>query len=71
MGYKLIAFDLDDTLHDRASGTPVTDKTKEAVKKVREMGAEVTIATGRMFNSTLPFSSQLGLIVPIICYQGS
>lgn len=71
MGYKLIAFDLDGTLHDRASGTPVTDRTKEAVKKVREMGAEVTIATGRMFNSTLPFCSQLGLTVPIICYQGA
>ncbi len=71
MGYKLIAFDLDGTLHDRASGTPVTNRTKEAVKRVRQMGAEVTIATGRMFNSTLPFCSQLGLTVPIICYQGA
>ena len=71
MGYKLIAFDLDGTLYDRNSGASLTPRTIDAVKRVRRMGAEVTIATGRMFNSTLPFSAELGLEMPIICYQGA
>ena len=39
--------------------------------RVRELGAEVTIATGRMFTSTLRFSSRLGLSIPIITFQGA
>ncbi|MEE9198948.1 MAG: HAD-IIB family hydrolase, partial [Dehalococcoidia bacterium] len=71
MGYKLIAFDLDGTLYDRHSGLSLPRRTRKAVRRVREVGAGVTIATGRMFNSTLRFSTELGLTLPIICYQGA
>lgn len=71
MGYKLFAFDLDGTLYDRQVGLNISDRTREAVCRVRELGAEVTIATGRMFTSTLRFSSQLGLSIPIITFQGA
>ena len=71
MGFKLLALDLDGTLYDRHAGLTLSPQTKEAVSRVREAGAEVTIATGRMFNSTLRFSTELGLTVPIICYQGA
>ena len=71
MGYKLFAFDLDGTLFDRRAGVDISDRTSEAVCRVRELGAEVTIATGRMFTSTLRFSSHLGLSIPIIAFQGA
>ncbi|MFQ5872438.1 MAG: Cof-type HAD-IIB family hydrolase [Dehalococcoidia bacterium] len=71
MGYKLIAFDLDGTLYDRHAGLTLSPRTREAVGRVRELGAEVTIATGRMFSSTLRFCTELGLTIPIICYQGA
>ena len=35
-----------------------------------ETGAGVTLATGRMYNSSLPFSRALGITLPIICYPG-
>ena len=71
MGYKLIAFDLDGTIYDHKVHVGIPPKIKEAINTVKEAGAAVTIATGRMFNSTLPFCSELGLTRPIICYQGA
>ncbi|MFQ5934516.1 MAG: Cof-type HAD-IIB family hydrolase [Dehalococcoidia bacterium] len=71
MGYRLLAFDLDGTLYDRHAGPTIPSRTREAVDRVRRLGAEVTIATGRMFNSTLRFSTELGLTTPIICFQGA
>ncbi len=71
MGYKLIALDLDGTIYDHKVHEGIPPKIKKAINSVKEAGAVVTIATGRMFNSTLPFCSQLGLTRPIICYQGA
>ena len=71
MEYKLFAFDLDGTLYDRQVGLDISDRTRDAVRQVRKLGAEVTIATGRMFTSTLRFSTQLGLSIPIITFQGA
>ena len=71
MGYKLVALDLDGTIYDRRIHDGIPPKIRKAVNSVKEAGAVVTIATGRMFSSTLPFCSQLGLTSPIICYQGA
>ncbi len=71
MTYRLLAFDIDGTIHDRQTGTPVTERTKQAVARVMETGAGVTLATGRTYKSALMFSRDLGLTLPIICYQGS
>ncbi len=71
MGYKLVALDLDGTIYDHKVHDGIPPKIKKAINSVKEAGAVVTIATGRMFNSTLPFCTQLGLTKPVICYQGA
>ena len=71
MTYRLLAFDIDGTIHDRQTDTPVTERTKRAVAGVMEAGAGVTLATGRTYKSALVFSRDLGLTLPIVCYQGS
>ena len=38
---------------------------------MREMGVQVTLATGRMFRSALPYAQQLDINVPLITYQGA
>ena len=71
MTYRLLALDIDGTLLDRQSDTPLTERTKRAIASVFETGAGVTLATGRTSNSAIPFSRDLGLTLPIISYQGS
>ena len=71
MTYRLLALDIDGTLLDRQSDTPLTERTKRAIGSVLETGAGVTLATGRTCNSAIPFSRTLGLTLPIISYQGS
>ena len=69
MAIKLLATDLDDTLlNDQFM---VSQQNKEAIFKAVEQGVIVTIATGRMFSSALPFAKQLGINVPIITYNGA
>ena len=71
MTYRLLALDIDGTLLDRQTDTPLTERTKRAISSVLETGAGVTLATGRTCNSAIPFSRALGLTLPIISYQGS
>ena len=71
MTYRLLALDIDGTIHDRQTDTPLTERTKRAIGSVLETGAGVTLATGRTSNSAIPFSRDLGLTLPIISYQGS
>lgn len=66
---RLVAIDVDDTLI-----TPeltISQPVKEAVQAARRMGVTVTLATGRMYRSALPFARQLGLDLPLIVYQGA
>lgn len=68
MAIKLVAVDMDDTLLD---GTLcVSPRTCEAIHKAQEQGVVVTIATGRMFVSALPFAQQLNIQAPLITYNG-
>lgn len=68
MAIKLVAVDMDDTLLD---GTlKVSPRTCEAIRKAQEQGVIVTIATGRMFTSALPFAMELNIQAPIITYNG-
>ena len=71
MTYRLLAFDIDGTIYERITNTPLTKRTKQAVARVMETGAGVTLATGRTYKSALMFSRDIGLTMPIICYQGS
>ncbi|MHB8170244.1 MAG: Cof-type HAD-IIB family hydrolase [Thermincolia bacterium] len=67
--YKLIAIDMDDTLLD--SKTRISPRVSAAIKQAREKGVMVTLATGRMFSSALPFAQELELDLPLITYQGA
>ncbi|MDF2636026.1 MAG: Cof-like hydrolase [Pelosinus sp.] len=68
MAIKLVAVDMDDTLLD---GTlKVSPRTCEAIHKAHEQGVLVTIATGRMFSSAMPFAQELNMQTPIITYNG-
>lgn len=65
---KLIAIDLDDTLLD--SSLKISPRAAAAIQKAADAGIIVTIATGRMYQSALPYAKQLGLDVPLITYNG-
>lgn len=69
MQYKLIAMDLDDTLlrNDRT----ISERTKQIIKKCREKGVLVTLATGRMYCASLPYAIDLEIDIPLITYQGA
>lgn len=65
---KMIATDIDGTIlpyHGEFS-----QKTKDCVKKLNEIGIKVILVTGRMHSSATPLAAQLGLNLPIISYQG-
>lgn len=68
MNYKLVAFDLDDTLLDR--NNKISARNVETLRKAAAAGLIITIATGRMFRSALPYARQLGINVPLITYHG-
>ena len=69
MKYRMIAIDLDDSLLN--DDIMISEKNKRALRYAVEQGVIVTIATGRMFRSTIPFIKQLGIDSPVITYQGA
>ena len=69
MAIKLFVTDLDGTLLDE--NHMVSDENRAAVQAAAAQGVTVTIATGRMYASALPYARQLGVDVPIITYNGA
>ncbi len=65
---KLVAIDLDDTLLD--SGLKIADNCLRAISEVQQRGILVTLATGRMYRSALPYARQMKVDIPLITYQG-
>ena len=65
----LIALDLDGTLigEDFTLGA----RTIAAIRAARENGVAVSIVTGRMTSSALPYARELGLVDPLVAYQGA
>lgn len=66
---KLVALDLDDTL--LRTDLTISSRAKNAIKQAVEKGTLVTLATGRMYASALPYAQGLGLDLPLITYQGA
>jgi Cof subfamily protein (haloacid dehalogenase superfamily) len=66
---RLVAIDLDDTM--LTDGLIITPRTKAAIWEARRQGVVVTIATGRMYESALPYAKELELDVPLITFQGA
>lgn len=69
MTIKLVALDLDDTLLD--DGLKISPDCRRTIQAVRSRGVRITISTGRMFKSALPYAEQLDIDVPLITYQGA
>ncbi|MEL7625095.1 MAG: Cof-type HAD-IIB family hydrolase [Clostridiales bacterium] len=66
---RLLAIDLDDTL--LRSDYTISPRTKRAIQRARQQGVVVTLATGRMYVSALPYAQELDIDVPLITYQGA
>ncbi len=69
MTIKLVAIDLDDTLLNKS--LTVSPRAAQAIRQAVEQGTVVTVATGRMYQSALPYARQLELDVPLITYNGA
>jgi len=65
----MVAVDLDDSLLD--DNLTISLENRQAVYRAINQGIIVTVATGRMFKSALPYVEQLGIDVPVITYQGA
>lgn len=59
MEYKLIALDLDETLLNRER--TISERNRAAVKRAQEAGVQIVLASGRIYDSMLPFRKRLGL----------
>ncbi|HWP95375.1 MAG TPA: Cof-type HAD-IIB family hydrolase [Syntrophomonadaceae bacterium] len=69
MTIKLVAIDLDDTLLD--SRLRISPRCLQVIRQVQARGVMVTLATGRMYRSALPYANQLQVDTPLITYQGA
>lgn len=69
MKFKLLALDLDDTLLN--DDLQISPRNMAAIRRVAARGMMVTIATGRMFSSALPYARQLEVNLPLITYHGA
>ncbi|MDE0299798.1 MAG: Cof-type HAD-IIB family hydrolase [Candidatus Poribacteria bacterium] len=65
---RMAALDLDGTLLN--SDHIVTDKNCTALRELSKEGVVVVLVSGRMHQSILPISDQIGLENPIISYNG-
>ncbi|AKI97407.1 Cof-type HAD-IIB family hydrolase [Kosmotoga pacifica] len=67
--WKLIVSDLDGTILKKDS--TLSDKVINSVEKLRESGIDLTIATGRILESALPYITRLKITKPVILYNGA
>ncbi len=66
---RLVLVDVDGTLvtGDRR----VTERTRAAFARARAAGIRVSLATGRTFESALPFARAIGADAPLVVYNGA
>ncbi len=69
MAIKMFVMDLDGTLLGKEH--QISEENKKAIQAAVAKGVVVTIATGRMYKSALPYARELGVDVPIITYNGA
>lgn len=67
--YKLVALDLDDTL--LRSDLRISERNRRAIERIKGMGIEVVLASGRMHSAMVPYAVELGLYGPMISYNGA
>lgn len=69
MPYRLLAFDMDDTL--LTDDLTISLRTVKAVRAAAERGVKVVLSTGRMHRSALPYMRMLALDGPVISANGA
>ncbi len=67
--YRLLALDLDGTIVD--AHMQVSSRVRAAIGQATRLGVHVTLASGRPFQHTRSFADDLGIVEPLICYQGA
>jgi len=67
--FKILALDLDDTL--LGADFQISAENRHAIRRAAASGVLVTLATGRMFRSALPYAKQLQIDLPLITYHGA
>ena len=66
---KLIATDMDDTLLDASSS--LTPRTLSALQQAMSAGVMLSLSSGRMPESMLPFAERIGVNAPRILFNGA
>jgi Cof subfamily protein (haloacid dehalogenase superfamily) len=66
---KLIALDIDGTLV--GDDLVIGERTRQAIGEATRRGITVSLVTGRMATSAVPFAEALGLTGPIVAQQGA
>ena len=66
---RLIALDIDGTLV--GEDLVIGDRTVAAIAEATRRGIAVSLVTGRMATSAVPFAEALGLTGPIVAQQGA
>ena len=69
MDIRLLVLDIDGTIAGKSN--IVREPIKAAINAVQAKGIQVALATGRMYNSALPFHRDIGSQVPLISYNGA
>lgn len=69
MCIRLVALDIDGTLLNPAG--ELTSVVRETVQRVRSLGVQVVLTTGRRLRTTLPILQALGLTGPVITHNGA
>ena len=67
--YKIITIDLDGTLLN--SRGEISSENRNAIKKAKEQGIEVVLASGRVSDSVLNIAKDIGADKYFICGNGS
>ena len=69
MKYKMICIDMDGTLLGRRKR--ISEKNKRAIKEAHDLGVEIVVTTGRLYNNALYFSKILGVNSPVVAANGA
>ena len=69
MTIKLLLIDLDDTL--LGGDLEISAANREALMAAARRGVQVTLASGRMFQSMRAYAESLGVTLPLIAYNGA
>ncbi len=69
MGIRLCYFDVDATLVDPGRSIPA--ELDEVLRRCRERGIRLGLATGRKYESARPYAEAIGAQAPLILYNGA